>query len=89
MIAANLVIAQSAENGALPLLYAATQPGLEGGTYVGPDGIGEFRGHPKQVSPSSAATDERAAARLWSISESASAVRAESRSSWSRPVARM
>jgi NAD(P)-dependent dehydrogenase (short-subunit alcohol dehydrogenase family) len=69
MIATNLVIAQSAEAGALPLLYAATQPGLEGGTYFGPDGIAEFRGHPKQVSPSAAATDEQAAARLWSISE--------------------
>jgi NAD(P)-dependent dehydrogenase (short-subunit alcohol dehydrogenase family) len=69
MIVGNLVVAQSADAGALPLLYAATQPGLEGGTYVGPDGIGEFRGHPRQVSPSAAAGDERAAGRLWSVSE--------------------
>ena len=45
------VIAQSDEMGALPTLYAATQPGLEGGTYVGPDGFQEQRGHPKIVQP--------------------------------------
>ena len=33
--------------GALPTLYAATEPGLAGGTYVGPDGFAEQRGHPE------------------------------------------
>jgi NAD(P)-dependent dehydrogenase (short-subunit alcohol dehydrogenase family) len=65
----NLVMAQSADMGALPTLYAATAPGLEGGSYFGPDGVGEFRGHPKLVSPSRAARDEAAAARLWSVAE--------------------
>jgi NAD(P)-dependent dehydrogenase (short-subunit alcohol dehydrogenase family) len=65
----NLLVAQSAEAGALPVLYAATAPGLEGGCYVGPDGIGEFRGHPRLVTPSRAARDEKAAARLWAVSE--------------------
>ncbi len=65
----NLVMAQSADMGALPTLYAATYPGLEGGSYVGPDGVGEFRGHPHLVSPNRAARDEQAAARLWEISE--------------------
>ena len=55
--------------GALPVLYAATYPGLEGGSYVGPDGIGEFRGHPQLVSPNRAARDEDVAARLWAVSE--------------------
>jgi NAD(P)-dependent dehydrogenase (short-subunit alcohol dehydrogenase family) len=64
-----LVMAQSADMGALPTLYAATCPGLEGGSYVGPDGIGEFRGHPHLVSANRAARDEWAAARLWQISE--------------------
>src|SRR6185436_12078294 len=36
MKASNAVIAQSEEMGALPVLFAATQPGLAGGTYVGP-----------------------------------------------------
>jgi NAD(P)-dependent dehydrogenase (short-subunit alcohol dehydrogenase family) len=51
----NAVFAQSDEMGALPTLYAATEPGLEGGTYAGPDGLAEQRGHPKPVGSSSAA----------------------------------
>jgi NAD(P)-dependent dehydrogenase (short-subunit alcohol dehydrogenase family) len=71
----NLIVAQSADMGALPTLYAATYPGLEGGSYVGPDGIGEFRGHPHIVSPSRAARDEQVAARLWAASEELTGVR--------------
>jgi NAD(P)-dependent dehydrogenase (short-subunit alcohol dehydrogenase family) len=70
----NLLIAQSAEMGALPTLYAATYADLPGGTYVGPDGIGEQRGHPHVVSPSRAARDEGVAARLWSVAEQLTAV---------------
>jgi NAD(P)-dependent dehydrogenase (short-subunit alcohol dehydrogenase family) len=69
MTVTNRLIAQSAEMGALPVLYAATYPGLEGGTYVGPDGIGEQRGHPKPVGMSRAARDEAVAKRLWDVSE--------------------
>jgi NAD(P)-dependent dehydrogenase (short-subunit alcohol dehydrogenase family) len=69
MIFTNLVIAQSADLGALPILFAATAPGLEGGVYVGPDGLGEFRGHPKVVGTSRAARDEEVATRLWSVCE--------------------
>jgi NAD(P)-dependent dehydrogenase (short-subunit alcohol dehydrogenase family) len=64
----NLVIAQSEEMGALPTLYAATQD-IPGGSYVGPDGIGEQRGHPKLVGRSSAARDEEKAKGLWELSE--------------------
>ncbi len=71
----NLLMAQSADMGALPTLYAATQPGLEGGSYIGPDGIGEFRGHPHLASPSRAARDEQAATRLWALSEELTGVR--------------
>ena len=73
----NIVMAQSADMGALPSLYAATSPGLEGGSYVGPDGIGEFRGHPHVVSPNRAARDEQVAARLWDVSEELTGVRFE------------
>lgn len=69
MTVTNRLIAQSAEMGALPVLYAATYPGLEGGTYVGPDGIGEQRGYPKPVGMSRAARDEAVAKRLWDVSE--------------------
>ena len=69
MAVGNRIMAQSAEMGALPLLYAATYPGLEGGTYVGPSSFFEQRGYPRPVGSSSAARDEDAARRLWAVSE--------------------
>jgi NAD(P)-dependent dehydrogenase (short-subunit alcohol dehydrogenase family) len=69
MRVANRLVAQSAELGALPLLYAATAPGLPGGSYVGPDGMGEMRGHPILVQATKQANDEEDARRLWEISE--------------------
>ena len=63
--------------GALPELYAATAPGLESGTYIGPDGVGEHRGHPKRVSPNRAARNEETARRLWDVSEELTGVRFE------------
>jgi NAD(P)-dependent dehydrogenase (short-subunit alcohol dehydrogenase family) len=71
----NVLIAQSADMGALPSLYAATFPGLPGGTYVGPDGIGEQRGHPRPVGMASAARDQETARRLWEVSEELTGVR--------------
>jgi NAD(P)-dependent dehydrogenase (short-subunit alcohol dehydrogenase family) len=68
------VIAQNDEMGALPTLYAATQPGLQGGTYVGPGGFQEQRGHPKIVQPSGRARDPETARRLWEVSERMTAV---------------
>jgi NAD(P)-dependent dehydrogenase (short-subunit alcohol dehydrogenase family) len=60
---------QSDAQGALPSLYAATVPDLPSGTYVGPDGMFEGRGHPKIVSASRAAHDEATARQLWEISQ--------------------
>jgi hypothetical protein len=77
MRVSNVVLAQSADMGALPVLYAATYPRLEGGSYVGPDGIGEFRGHPRLVSANRAARDEDVAARLWAVCEELTGVRFE------------
>jgi NAD(P)-dependent dehydrogenase (short-subunit alcohol dehydrogenase family) len=71
----NAVVAQNDEMGALPVLYAATEPGLQGGTYVGPDGIAEQRGHPKVVSPNRAARNEETARRLWDVSADLTAAR--------------
>jgi NAD(P)-dependent dehydrogenase (short-subunit alcohol dehydrogenase family) len=65
----NRLVAQSAEMGALPQLYAATQPGVQGGEYFGPDRLFQTRGHPQRVGPSRRARDDEAAARLWEISE--------------------
>jgi NAD(P)-dependent dehydrogenase (short-subunit alcohol dehydrogenase family) len=63
------LIGQSDAKGALPSLYAATVPDLPSGTYVGPSGLFEGRGHPKIVSASKAAHDEALARRLWELSE--------------------
>jgi hypothetical protein len=59
---------QSEEMGGLPTLYAATQD-IPGGSYVGPDGFMEQRGHPRLVGRSKAASDEQTARRLWELSE--------------------
>jgi len=69
MAVTNRLLAQSAAMGALPLLYAATRPNLDGGLFVGPDGFEEQRGHPKVVRPVRAGRDEATAERLWSVSE--------------------
>jgi NAD(P)-dependent dehydrogenase (short-subunit alcohol dehydrogenase family) len=71
----NRIIAQDDEHGALPTLYAATVEGLPSGSYVGPDGRFEFRGHPRVVSPSGSAQDEQLARRLWEVSEELTGVR--------------
>jgi NAD(P)-dependent dehydrogenase (short-subunit alcohol dehydrogenase family) len=72
---ANRIFAQSAEAGALPSLYAATVPGLPPGSYIGPDGFFEQRGHPTVVDRSAAAKDESSAARLWEVTEDLVGVR--------------
>jgi len=69
------VLGQSDARGALPSLYAATVPDLPSGSYVGPGGLQERRGHPRLVSASKAAHDEAAARRLWEVSEELTGVR--------------
>ena len=64
----NRVIAQSDDMGALPTLFAATQD-IPGGSYVGPDGFQEGRGHPTLVGRSGAASDVSTARALWDLSE--------------------
>jgi NAD(P)-dependent dehydrogenase (short-subunit alcohol dehydrogenase family) len=68
MAIGNRLWAQSDQMGALPTLYAATQD-IPGGSYVGPDGFAEQRGHPRLVGRSKAAADEETAQRLWARSE--------------------
>jgi NAD(P)-dependent dehydrogenase (short-subunit alcohol dehydrogenase family) len=69
MAVTNHLFGQSPEMGALPQLYAATRPNLDGGLFIGPDGFEEQRGYPKVVSPVKAGRDEATAARLWTVSE--------------------
>ncbi len=60
---------QSARDGALSILRAATDPTLSGGSYVGPNGYGEYTGSPVLVNPNGTATNQATAARLWQVSE--------------------
>ncbi len=68
MRAANAVLAQSATRGALPTLYAATEPSIAGGEYVGPGGLGNMRGYPELQASSDASYDRETARRLWEVS---------------------
>jgi NAD(P)-dependent dehydrogenase (short-subunit alcohol dehydrogenase family) len=62
------VFAQSAAQGALPSLRAATDPAVLGGQYFGPDGLGEMKGSPRVVPSSAQSHDAGIARRLWEIS---------------------
>lgn len=65
----NALVAQSAERGTLPQLYAATAPGVEGGDFIGPGGFHELRGSPTTVQPVGRARDAETGRRLWEVSE--------------------
>lgn len=60
---------QGADMGALPTLRAATDHGVLGGQYYGPDGWGEQRGYPKVVQSSRKSHDFDVQKRLWTVSE--------------------
>lgn len=61
---------QSAAQGALPQLYAATASEAQGGEHYGPSQLGGLRGAPKQQPVARAAKDQNLRQRLWSVSES-------------------
>ena len=69
MAIGNRLVAQSADMGALPTLYAATSPDVVGGAFYGPDGFMEQRGYPHRVGSTRASRDEVVARALWQRSE--------------------
>lgn len=68
MMLANRLLAQSAANGALPLLYAAVAPDVNGCDYIGPTGFQGMRGAPGKVRSNTESYDPAVAAKLWSVS---------------------
>jgi NAD(P)-dependent dehydrogenase (short-subunit alcohol dehydrogenase family) len=68
------LVAQSARDGALPTLYAATAPEAAGGAYYGPSGPGETRGAPGVARIFPQTLDRAAGSRLWALSEKLTAV---------------
>jgi NAD(P)-dependent dehydrogenase (short-subunit alcohol dehydrogenase family) len=69
------LFAQPADMGALPQLYAATMPDMQGSDYVGPDGFRQLKGHPKKVGCRKAARDADTAAKLWVLSQQLTGVK--------------
>jgi NAD(P)-dependent dehydrogenase (short-subunit alcohol dehydrogenase family) len=63
------LVTQRVELGALPILRASTEPNLNGSEYVGPKGIGGFRGYPVLVSSTPTSHDETLSKALWAASE--------------------
>jgi NAD(P)-dependent dehydrogenase (short-subunit alcohol dehydrogenase family) len=60
---------QPAWQGALPTLYAATDPAARDGAYYGPDRLSGTRGYPTEEKPPQQALDTAVATRLWEMSE--------------------
>lgn len=65
---------QPADQGALPVLHAATAPELAGGSYYGPTGFQQMRGAPGVAAFPDGASDPRAAAALWTALEKMSGI---------------
>ncbi|MBO1334299.1 oxidoreductase [Streptomyces sp. VRA16 Mangrove soil] len=68
-------LAQKPADGALPVLYAATEPSVRGGEFIAPGGRGELRGAPARVEPAARAADAATGRRLWEVSERLTGVR--------------
>lgn len=67
-------ITQPANMGALPTLYAATEPSLTGGEYIGPDGKKGRKGFPKKDDIIDTLYDKEISEKLWEISETLAGV---------------
>ena len=63
------LIGQPASMGALPTLFAATQPGLKGGEFIGPDGWDNWRGYPVVTNELQKHYKESDAEELWRVSK--------------------
>jgi NAD(P)-dependent dehydrogenase (short-subunit alcohol dehydrogenase family) len=66
---AELLLFQSAQMGALPVLRAATDPAARGGEYYCPGGRAHLTGYPEPVRPAKRARDRDAQRRLWEESQ--------------------
>lgn len=71
----NGFLAQKAQMGALPTLYAAVGPDVKSGDYYGPSGFMEMRGYAKKVQSNALSHDIEIAKKLWDVSEQLSGVK--------------
>jgi NAD(P)-dependent dehydrogenase (short-subunit alcohol dehydrogenase family) len=65
----NGLVAQSAEQGALPVLYAATAERVGQGAYFGPGGLFRMSGWPAPDKPNPRRVTDDVALKLWGMSE--------------------
>jgi NAD(P)-dependent dehydrogenase (short-subunit alcohol dehydrogenase family) len=72
---AGSMLGQSAANGALPVLCAATSSSVRSGQYVGPSHLGGLFGPPRVARPSRRARANESATALWAASEQLTGVR--------------
>ncbi len=70
----NPLLAQKPLMGALPTLYAATAPDVQGGDYYGPDGWQGIKGYPTKEKSNDRSYETAVAAKLWTISEGLTSV---------------
>jgi NAD(P)-dependent dehydrogenase (short-subunit alcohol dehydrogenase family) len=68
------LLAQDADRGALPVLYAAVAD-VPGNSFAGPSHLAHMRGAPELIGRSAAAQDTELARRLWAVSEELTGVR--------------
>jgi NAD(P)-dependent dehydrogenase (short-subunit alcohol dehydrogenase family) len=68
------LLAQDADRGALPVLYAAVAD-FPGNSFAGPSHLVHMRGAPELIGRSAAAQDAELARRLWTVSEQLTGVR--------------
>lgn len=68
-------LSQPVEMGALPTLYAATEPSLQGGEYIGPDHKNKRSGYPKIDWIIDELDDRQVSIKLWQVSEELTGIR--------------
>jgi NAD(P)-dependent dehydrogenase (short-subunit alcohol dehydrogenase family) len=71
----NSMMGMPPQRGAMPTLYASTAASIEGGEFIGPDGLFELWGGPSPRKPSRLAQDPALAGRLWQKSQEWTGVR--------------
>jgi len=65
----SFLFAQSQKMGALPTLFAAVAPQVNGCDYIGPTSLGGMRGYPDKVKSNDKSYNEVLAKKLWTVSE--------------------
>ena len=79
LAASRLPLAQTAAEGVLPALYAATSADAAGGRFYGPGGFRHLTGAPEEQTPYAHIAGEQDAERMWRVSEALTGVTWERR----------